>query len=121
VHCGWGAPAEHCGEPPAQPVAGRGAAQPNLPPGSEVAGYDLTRPPGPTPRGIPAPKPKSRPHGGLIGPTVRSTLPLVYGLSVILSRLLSPAPAPGAILRASRPARSLARRSCLSRDWPHPP
>lgn len=48
VHCGWGAPAAHCGEPPAQPVAGRRAAQEKRPAGSERAGHGLTRPAGPT-------------------------------------------------------------------------
>lgn len=57
VHCGWGAPAEHCGEPPAQPVVGRPAAQPKRPPGSELAGQELTRLQVPAPVAFP---PRSR-------------------------------------------------------------
>lgn len=114
VHCGWGAPAEHCGEPPAQPVVGRRAAQPKRPPGSEQAGQELTRLQVPAPCGVPAPKPKPRPHRALTGPEIRSTLPLADRLSVTPSHLLGPAQIAGAIPRASRLTLSLAVGSCPS-------
>lgn len=114
VHCGWGAPAEHCGEPPAQPVVRRSAAQSNRLPGSELAGQGLTRLPGPALRGVPFPKLKTRPLKVLTGPEARSTLPLADQPSVTLFHLLGPAQAVGAIPRASRPERLLAAGRCPS-------
>lgn len=99
VHCGWGAPAEHCGEPPAQPAVRRSAAQSNRLPGSERAGQGLTRLPGPALRGVPASKPKTLPFTILTGPEARSTLPLAGQLLVTLFQLLGPSQAAGAIPR----------------------
>lgn len=74
------------GEPSAQPVAGRPAAQSNHPPRSQQAGHELTCPPRPHPSRHSRPIPKAHPHGELTGFATRSTLPLdARRLSVILS------------------------------------
>lgn len=116
LHCIVGGAPLLCtaGEPSAQAVAGRRAVRSNRPPESEQAGHDLTCPPRPHPSRHSRPRPKSHPHGDLTGPATRSILPLEDGLSVTLPRPLGPAPATGAILRASRPTRSLAAGNCLS-------
>jgi hypothetical protein len=94
AHCGWGAPAEHSGEPSAQPVVGRPVAQSNRPPRSQQAGHELTCPPRPHPSRHSRPKPKSLPDGELTGSGTRSILPLDARLSVILSRPLGPSQPP---------------------------
>lgn len=120
VHCGWGAPAVHCRGTLRSVSCRPPAAQSNRPRESERAGRGLTCPPRPHPSRRSRPKAKAHPRGGPTGP--RNPLHSPIGRSPVSHTAppLGPAPATGAIRRASRPAHSLAAGNCLSRGWPRP-